>query len=389
MSAPAKQPTAIQLRRATAAYWTSIDIAPGYFVPRNGEPIYETDTGKMKIGDGTTRYSLLDYLADTASLANLSDNTINNLSDVTISSAQNDQGIIYENGQWKNKTVVAAASVAKIKPSPATDGALWFDPEDGRLYRYYVDADSTGQWIEVKQVGAEPSNTFTLPVTMQSTLNVSGATTLGSASLSSATISTPLPIASGGTGATTGVTMVPIIPTGVTVSSGSGSRNTATGVVTITSATVANINGIFSADYNAYKIIFYPTAGASDYIFLRMNSGGTQNNTTNYSMGSLYVQSATVGIWQDGSSLQTFVNWGYVNSAEPTTSCLTAEIINPFSSSHKTSGFYTSGYGIPNHTFVSGAFAFNGTNSFDGITIGNATAGNVSGTLQVFGMRNS
>lgn len=178
MSVPAKQPTAIQLRRGTAAYWTSIDVGATGFVPRNGEPIYETDTGKVKIGDGIQRWALLDYLADTVNLSNTT-NTIDSLYDVTITPpVQNDQGIIYENGLWKNKTVVAAASVAKTKPSPATDGALWFDPEDGRLYRYYSDAN-TSQWVEIKQAAAE-QNTFASPVTMQSTLNVTGATTLSS-----------------------------------------------------------------------------------------------------------------------------------------------------------------------------------------------------------------
>jgi hypothetical protein len=190
LSVPAKQPTAIQLRRGTSLYWASIDVAPGYFKPRNGEPIYETDTGKVKIGDGNTRYINLDYLADTANL------NINDLSDVTIASPQNDQGIIYEGGVWKNKTVIAAASVAKTQPSPAVDGALWFDPEDARLYRYYDDGTGTPQWVEINQTIAQQSNTFTSGVTIGGTLGVTGATTL----------STPLAITSGGTGATTAST---------------------------------------------------------------------------------------------------------------------------------------------------------------------------------------
>lgn len=46
----------IQLRRGTAAFWT--DENP---VLRPGEPGYERDTGKLKIGDGETHWRELEY----------------------------------------------------------------------------------------------------------------------------------------------------------------------------------------------------------------------------------------------------------------------------------------------------------------------------------------
>jgi len=46
----------IQLRRDTAANWTSANT-----VLSQGEQGYETDTGKMKVGDGTTTWSSLSY----------------------------------------------------------------------------------------------------------------------------------------------------------------------------------------------------------------------------------------------------------------------------------------------------------------------------------------
>lgn len=48
----------IQSRRGTAAQWTSAN--PVLF---DGEPGYEKDTGKMKIGDGTTAWNSLPYFA--------------------------------------------------------------------------------------------------------------------------------------------------------------------------------------------------------------------------------------------------------------------------------------------------------------------------------------
>lgn len=51
--------TKIQLRRDTAANWTTNNP-----IPASGEPCFETDTGKFKIGDGTTAYNDLPYQGD-------------------------------------------------------------------------------------------------------------------------------------------------------------------------------------------------------------------------------------------------------------------------------------------------------------------------------------
>ena len=50
--------TQIKLRRDTAANFTSKNPVLGV-----GEPAYETDTKKLKIGDGTTAYTQLDYFS--------------------------------------------------------------------------------------------------------------------------------------------------------------------------------------------------------------------------------------------------------------------------------------------------------------------------------------
>ena len=50
--------TQIKLRRDTSTNFTSKNPVLGI-----GEPAYETDTKKLKIGDGTTAYNSLDYFA--------------------------------------------------------------------------------------------------------------------------------------------------------------------------------------------------------------------------------------------------------------------------------------------------------------------------------------
>lgn len=56
--------TKIQLRRDTAANWSTNNPTPSA-----GEPCFETDTGKLKIGDGITVYNSLPYQGGTSDTA--------------------------------------------------------------------------------------------------------------------------------------------------------------------------------------------------------------------------------------------------------------------------------------------------------------------------------
>src|SRR5690348_10309747 len=90
-----------RLRRGLAADWTAKNE-----VLLEGEFGYETDTGKVKIGDGTTGWNSLDYFAGSPGL--------------TIS------------------------DTAPASPQP---GAEWVDASSGVRYTYYDDGDSQ-QWVE-------------------------------------------------------------------------------------------------------------------------------------------------------------------------------------------------------------------------------------------------
>ena len=51
--------TTIKFRRDTSTNWTSVNP-----IPAQGEPCYETDTGKLKIGNGSDNYTTLPYVSD-------------------------------------------------------------------------------------------------------------------------------------------------------------------------------------------------------------------------------------------------------------------------------------------------------------------------------------
>jgi hypothetical protein len=50
-------PTVIQIKRGTASSWTSANTTL-----ENGEIGFETDTKKMKVGDGSTSWTSLSYV---------------------------------------------------------------------------------------------------------------------------------------------------------------------------------------------------------------------------------------------------------------------------------------------------------------------------------------
>lgn len=56
----------IKIRRGTAAEWTASEPQPDGEVLRLGEPGYEKDTGKLKIGDGITGWNNLSYFGNGA-----------------------------------------------------------------------------------------------------------------------------------------------------------------------------------------------------------------------------------------------------------------------------------------------------------------------------------
>ncbi|MFZ9804569.1 MAG: hypothetical protein ACO3DA_08140, partial [Ilumatobacteraceae bacterium] len=85
----------IQLKRATAASWSSNNP-----VLYSGEIGYETDTNKFKIGDGSTAYNSLSYFN-----GNLSGSNLDDLADVTITSAADGDFLRWNGTAWINDAV--------------------------------------------------------------------------------------------------------------------------------------------------------------------------------------------------------------------------------------------------------------------------------------------
>ena len=97
----------IQLRRDTAANWTSADPTLAA-----GELGYESDTVKFKIGDGTTAWVSLGYSLGT-SIVNIVD-----LTDVLSSMSPNDNDLLTfdtASGKWEAQAAGASSSPLTTK----------------------------------------------------------------------------------------------------------------------------------------------------------------------------------------------------------------------------------------------------------------------------------
>jgi len=114
--------TQIQLRRDTAANWTSTNPTMA-----QGEAGYETDTGKLKIGDGSTAWNSLAYQA----AANIVDGTIVN-ADINASAAIADTklatistgGKVANSATTATELLAAGAIVARDSSGNFTAGTI-------------------------------------------------------------------------------------------------------------------------------------------------------------------------------------------------------------------------------------------------------------------------
>jgi len=118
----------IQLRRGTASQWTSANPTLA-----DGEIGYETDTGKLKIGDGVAAWASLSYSFD---VPDLSTQSIDALSDVDTSTSSPADGEVLTwvaaNNAWEpaGSTPLLESQVA----DSSSAGTVTFDLNDGNVF---------------------------------------------------------------------------------------------------------------------------------------------------------------------------------------------------------------------------------------------------------------
>lgn len=124
--------TKIQLRRDTAANWSTNNPTPSA-----GEPCFETDTGKLKIGDGITAYNSLSYQGGTP------DNV------VTTDTAQTISG----------QKTFTGTNIFKGKSLNVGDGSNYTDVASFSGATYTVGDQKDSTIVNPLEIGASDNNT--------------------------------------------------------------------------------------------------------------------------------------------------------------------------------------------------------------------------------------
>lgn len=156
-------------------------------------------------------------------------------------------------GAWQARPVTSeVAVISPTAPSNPKAGDIWYNSDDGCTYVYYYDGDSY-QWVASRN-----------DATFSSTLGPR--------------LTTLEQYPSG---------LVPIVPTSVTVGSGSATVN-ATGMITYTGASSLNLNGLFTSAYPNYRIVFQHILSTDTGLNLRLRVGGVDNTSAVYNNHHVY-----------------------------------------------------------------------------------------------------
>jgi hypothetical protein len=283
--------------------------------------------------------------------------SLDDLSDVVIATPATNQVLIYNGTNWVNAaspgggggTVTSITAGTGLSASPSspitTSGTL-------NLANTAVTAASYGS---ATQVG-----TFT--VDAQGRLTAAGNTSIDIA-----------PSQVTGTAAVVaGVGLVPITPTSVTVTGvGSSGTVSGTGVITITTATSFQLNGIFSSTYRNYVMILNTnTCSAPASSTVRFTTGGTPNTASSYGWTQSFSQGATLANGGGASSVTSGTLRNYENSK--------IEIFNPFVA--RPTGLINDN--VYTQTRYFGSITHDGNTSFDGILFSGNTYNQI---IRVYG----
>ena len=153
-------------------------------------------------------------------------------------------------------------------------------------------------------------------------------------------------------------------------------------------SSAVNLDSVFSATYNNYKIVLSTTASVNGVsIGMRMRVGGTTNSSAQYNYFQMTSANANYYASTGSTANTSWSEISYLNSGEPRSS-LIFEMFNPFQTTY-TSGITMRARDVSiTPVFSTNILGMSVTTSFDGFSIIPAS-GNITGTVAVYGMRNS
>ena len=173
---------------------------------------------------------------------------------------------------------------------------------------------------------------------------------------------------------------VPIVPSSIAVGGGTATAS-ANGQVTMTSVTTSILlNGVFSATYTNYRILFQATGSSAYSLTARLSVGGTASTATEYRGNVLYGTASAAG----AANAAAGTSWS-LSLTGTTQKFLTVDVSKPFVVGQT---FFVGTFGEINTAGTTGGVAnvadyYQLTTSFDGIQF--LTDYALTGTISVYG----
>ena len=191
--------TLIQFRRGAAATWTSVNP-----VLSAGEPGYETDSGKFKIGDGVKNWVALTYASDATDLTHggTIDGNLVVTGDLTVEGTTTTINSTTVTVDDKN---IELGSTASPTDATADGGGLTLKGSTDKTFRW---VDATDSWTSSENMDLAAGQVYKVNGTevLSSTALGSGVTSSSLTSVGTITSGiwngTTIAVANGGTGAT-------------------------------------------------------------------------------------------------------------------------------------------------------------------------------------------
>ena len=172
--------------------------------------------------------------------------------------------------------------------------------------------------------------------------------------------------------------LAPIIPTSIAATGGTSSLSGAT--ATFTGTSTISLNGIFTATYNAYRIVIEALPSANCSFRGRLRVAGTDNSANNYAYGAPQISySAGTMTANAYGATDPVIVFGQFTTAN--TSALFLDIAGAYSSSKRTN--WSSRISSATYTDICGGQMTVST-SYDGITFFPET-GTFTGTVTAYG----
>jgi hypothetical protein len=286
--------------------------------------------------------------------------------------------------------IVGGSTVSENPPANAGNGNFWWDSDNGKLYIFYNDGN-TSQWVSANSntsgvpiVGNEAGRNSLYPTPAQgnSVFRNDLGTTETYYGLHNASTNPGGRAVAGWYNNQRNIGLVPIVPPTVSVSGGTATANTL-GVVSFTGATSIILNGVFSSQFVNYKMVINVTTGpAVDNQALRMRLPGAGSTSYFHS-----------GVRQFGTSIDTAASLGAsvaqfflgVAGRDAAGSSSDVTIFAPFVNQNTKYSCQNGGNSTASeqqsHTLRG---RLNDTASYTAVEI-YPSAGNISGTIQVYG----